>query len=176
MSRNSYCVRGGFEHFGCEIWGWRYRVNACLCRESVDWGNQSVAVCGPYAALSLHWSGIKPNDGRILSVFLAIFFAATGDAASSGAPMVELLKEGLKRMQEIGGAELGDRTMVDAFKPALDELEAGVAQVADAARKGAIHTSTIVKANAGRATYVNAEQFQGHVDPEQRPWRGCLNI
>ena len=68
-------------------------------------------------------------------------------------------------MQEIGGAKLGDRTMIDALKPALDELASGVVPAANAARKGAIHTSTIVKAKAGRASYINAEQLYGHIDP-----------
>lgn len=108
---------------------------------------------------------LSQTMGGSSGVLLAIFFTATGDAASSGSPMVDALKEGLKRMQEIGGAQLGDRTMVDALKPALDELEAGISPAADAARKGAIHTSTIVKAKAGRASYINAEQLQGHVDP-----------
>ena len=79
--------------------------------------------------------------------------------------MVEALKEGLKRMQQIGGADVGDRTMIDALKPALDALNSGIAPAADAARKGAIHTSTIVKAKAGRASYLNGDQLKGHIDP-----------
>ena len=108
---------------------------------------------------------LSQTMGGSSGVLLAIFFTAAGDAASSGLPMVDALREGLKRMQEIGGAKLGDRTMVDALKPALDELSTGIKPAADAARKGAIHTSTIVKANAGRAAYINAEQLQGHIDP-----------
>ena len=37
--------------------------------------------------------------------------------------MRETLKAGLARMQEIGGAQVGDRTMVDALAPALEALE-----------------------------------------------------
>jgi len=104
--------------------------------------------------------------GGSSGVLLAIFFTAAGDAASSGLSMVASLKEGLARMQRIGGAELGDRTMVDALKPALDELEVrGMTEAAIAARSGAAHTATILKAKAGRASYINAEQLQGHVDP-----------
>ena len=108
---------------------------------------------------------LSQTMGGSSGVLLAIFFPAAGDAASSGLPMVDTLKEGLKRMQEIGGAKLGDRTMIDALKPALDELASGVVPAANAARKGAIHTSTIVKAKAGRASYINAEQLYGHIDP-----------
>ena len=104
--------------------------------------------------------------GGSSGVLLAIFFAAAGDAASSGLSMVESLKAGLARMQKIGGAQLGDRTMIDALQPALDELEAsGLADAAVAARSGAAHTATILHAKAGRAAYVNAEQLKGHVDP-----------
>ena len=108
---------------------------------------------------------LSQTMGGSSGVLLAIFFTAAGDAASSGHPMVPALKEGLKRMQQIGGANLGDRTMVDALKPALDELEDGMGRAAVAARAGAAHTATILKAKAGRASYVNAEQLQGHVDP-----------
>lgn len=103
--------------------------------------------------------------GGSSGVLLAIFFTAAGDAASSGLSMVGALKEGLNRMQPIGGARLGDRTMVDALKPALDELEArGLAAAAAAARTGAALTATITRAKAGRASYINADQLQGHVD------------
>lgn len=108
---------------------------------------------------------LSQTMGGSAGVLLAIFFTAAGDAASSGLPMVAALKEGLRRMQQIGGAQLGDRTMVDALKPALDALDESFAAAATAARNGAIHTSTIVKAKAGRASYINAEQLQGHVDP-----------
>ncbi|OSQ49390.1 dihydroxyacetone kinase subunit DhaK [Thalassospira alkalitolerans] len=109
---------------------------------------------------------LSQTMGGSSGVLLAIFFSAAGDAASSGRAMVAALKEGLERMQQIGGAQLGDRTMVDALKPALDALEVkGIAEAASAARKGAIHTSTIVKAKVGRASYINAEQLEGHIDP-----------
>ena len=103
--------------------------------------------------------------GGSSGVLLAIFFAATGDGASSGLPMREALNAGLMRMQEIGGAQLGDRTMIDALAPALDALEKGHAVAAIAARTGADHTATILKAKAGRASYINAKQLEGHNDP-----------
>ncbi len=104
--------------------------------------------------------------GGSSGVLLAIFFTAAGDAASSGLSMVAALQEGLARMQRIGGAQLGDRTMVDALKPALDELQAkGIAEAAIVARAGAEHTATILQAKAGRASYISADQLEGHVDP-----------
>jgi dihydroxyacetone kinase len=115
-----------------------------------------------YRAIGLE---LSQTMGGSSGVLLAIFFAATGDAASSGLPMHEALKAGLRRMQEIGGARLGDRTMVDALVPALDALNDGPAAAARAARQGADRTASMTKANAGRAAYLNAKQLAGHVDP-----------
>lgn len=108
---------------------------------------------------------LSQTMGGSSGVLLAIFFAAAGDAASSGLPMRDALKAGLARMQEIGGAQLGDRTMVDALSPALDALGNGLRSAALAAREGANLTATLLKAKAGRAAYINARQLEGHVDP-----------
>jgi dihydroxyacetone kinase len=108
---------------------------------------------------------LSQTMGGSSGVLLAIFFAAAGDAASSGLPMADSLKAGLARMQEIGGAHLGDRTMVDALSPALDALEKGFIPAAVAARVGANLTATMLKAKAGRAAYINAKQLDGHIDP-----------
>ena len=109
---------------------------------------------------------LSQTMGGSSGVLLAIFFTAAGDAASSGLSMVAALKEGLARMQKIGGADLGDRTMVDALKPALDQLEAsGMADAAVAARAGAAQTAHIRKAKVGRAAYINADQLYGNTDP-----------
>jgi triose/dihydroxyacetone kinase / FAD-AMP lyase (cyclizing) len=115
-----------------------------------------------YRAIGLE---LSQTMGGSSGVLLAIFFAATGDAASSGLPMREALKAGLRRMQEIGGARLGDRTMVDALAPALDALEHGPRAAAEAAREGADRTAGMTKANAGRASYISARQLAGHIDP-----------
>lgn len=108
---------------------------------------------------------LSQTMGGSSGVLLAIFFAAAGDAAASGLSMTGALKAGLTRMQEIGGASLGDRTMVDALHPALEALDESMAKAAQAARAGADHTATLVKANAGRASYINAQQLVGHKDP-----------
>jgi dihydroxyacetone kinase len=108
---------------------------------------------------------LSQTMGGSSGVLLAIFFAAAGDASSAGMPMRSALQAGLERMQEIGGAKPGDRTMIDALMPALDALEDGLPPAAKAARAGANHTATLTKANAGRASYINAEQLEGHIDP-----------
>ena len=115
-----------------------------------------------YRAIGLE---LSQTMGGSSGVLLAIFFAAAGDASSSGMPMRAALQTGLDRMRQIGGANPGDRTMVDALIPALDALDAGLVQAAAAARTGADYTATLTTAKAGRATYINAEQLEGHVDP-----------
>ena len=108
---------------------------------------------------------LSQTMGGSSGVLLAIFFAAAGDAASSGLPLRDALMAGLDRMQEIGGAKLGDRTMIDALHPALSVLDDGLATATAAARRGANHTATMRVAKAGRAAYVNAEKLVGHIDP-----------
>ena len=108
---------------------------------------------------------LSQTMGGSSGVLLAIFFAAAGDGASSGLPMREALLAGLARMQEIGGARIGDRTMVDALAPALEALGDSLSAAAAAARQGADFTATLTRAKAGRAAYVNARQLEGHVDP-----------
>lgn len=115
-----------------------------------------------YRAIGLE---LSQTMGGSSGVLLAIFFAAAGDAASSGLTMRAALQAGLERMQEIGGAKPGDRTMIDALQPALAALDDGLPAAAAAARAGANYTATLSLAKAGRAAYVNAGTLKGHVDP-----------
>lgn len=115
-----------------------------------------------YRAIGLE---LSQTMGGSSGVLLAIFFAAAGDASSSGQTMRDALISGLDRMRQIGGANPGDRTMVDALLPALDALNDGLSAAAAAARKGAEYTASLTSAKAGRASYINAEQLEGHIDP-----------
>lgn len=103
--------------------------------------------------------------GGSSGVLLAIFFAAAGDAACRGAGLTKALQAGLERMQQIGGAKVGDRTMVDALAPALEALDQGVDRAAEAARKGATATASMARARSGRASYVSADRLLGNMDP-----------
>lgn len=65
---------------------------------------------------------------------------------------------------ERGKAQPGDKTMLDAWRPALDALAAGTpADAAQAARAGADATRPLV-ARKGRASYLG-ERSVGHLDP-----------
>lgn len=115
-----------------------------------------------YRAIGLE---LSQTMGGSSGVLLAIFFSAVGDVLSSGMPKVEALKAGLVRVQEVGGASPGDRTMIDALNPALEALPEGLAAAAKAAREGANFTAEIVKAKAGRASYISEDRLRGHNDP-----------
>jgi len=103
--------------------------------------------------------------GGSSGVLLAIFFAAAGEASAAGKDPIGALKSGLDRIQQVGGAGPGDRTMIDALSPALDSLPGGIAAAAASAREGADATARITRARAGRASYLSEESLAGHNDP-----------
>jgi len=115
-----------------------------------------------YRALSTQ---LSQTMGGSSGVLLAIFFAAAGDASASGHDLTGALAAGIDRIQQVGGAKRGDRTMIDALEPALDALPKGLVAARDAARHGADYTATITQAKAGRATYISAEKLKGNNDP-----------
>ena len=108
---------------------------------------------------------ISQTMGGSSGVILAIYFNAAGDACASGQAVPEALREGLNRVSEVGGASVGDRTMIDALAPALEALGDGIEAAAAAARAGADSTASIHRAKAGRAAYVPEENLRGHNDP-----------
>ena len=108
---------------------------------------------------------VSQTMGGSSGVILAIFFNATGDACASGAPIPQALAAGLARVSQVGGAKIGDRTMIDALEPALRALPQGLAAAAVAAREGANSTASIRRAKAGRAAYVPEASLAGHNDP-----------
>jgi dihydroxyacetone kinase len=105
--------------------------------------------------------------GGTSGVLLSIFAAAAGRALGSGAGWPAAMREGVNQMRFYGGAEQGDRTMLDALMPAVEALEggAGVEQAARAARDGANATADMTKARAGRSSYLAASELKGVADP-----------
>ncbi|QMU58860.1 MAG: DAK2 domain-containing protein [Boseongicola sp.] len=108
---------------------------------------------------------LSQTMGGSSGVILAIYFNAAGDACANGASVQKALVDGLKRVSEVGGASVGDRTMIDALSPALEAMPNGIAAAASAARTGADSTASIHRAKAGRAAYVPEENLKGHNDP-----------
>ncbi|MEM7464882.1 MAG: dihydroxyacetone kinase subunit DhaK [Pseudomonadota bacterium] len=115
-----------------------------------------------YRAIGLE---LSQTMGGSSGVLLAIFFTAAGDASASGQDGIGALRAGLDRVQQVGGARSGDRTMIDALLPALEALPGGFGAAAKAARAGADHTASITKAKAGRASYIAESKLAGHNDP-----------
>lgn len=115
-----------------------------------------------YRAIGLE---LSQTMGGSSGVLLAIFFAAAGDASAGGQDAIGAMKAGLDRIQQVGGARPGDRTMIDALFPALEGLHNGIEAAATAAREGADATAGITRARAGRASYLAEESLAGHNDP-----------
>ena len=113
------------------------------------------------------------SSGILLSIGVAAMGAAVKDAASKNAAAPDpidwatALSEGVRRIQQYGGAAPGDRTMLDALFPAAAALQAGqgLAAAATAARGGAALTASMTRAGAGRSSYVPAEALRGVADP-----------
>jgi ATP-dependent dihydroxyacetone kinase len=103
--------------------------------------------------------------GGSSGVLLAIFFAAASQNADSG--WAHALQAGLDRMMAYGGAQPGDRTMVDALAPAIRVfLDGGsIGTAATRARAAADATASMTKARAGRSSYVSADKLIGVNDP-----------
>ena len=58
---------------------------------------------------------LSQSMGGSSGVLLAIFFSAAADAAADGREIVPALQNGLERISDVGGASIGDRTMIDAL-------------------------------------------------------------
>jgi phosphoenolpyruvate---glycerone phosphotransferase subunit DhaL len=106
------------------------------------------------------------------------FFLRFGGALAGTSPITaetigEAFKAGVGGILARGKAELGDKTMYDAWAPALDAYDAAVAggsdlagalnAAAEAAAKGRDATIPLV-ARKGRASYLG-ERSAGHLDP-----------
>ncbi|MCR9174735.1 MAG: dihydroxyacetone kinase subunit DhaK [Alphaproteobacteria bacterium] len=115
-----------------------------------------------YRAIGLE---LSQTMGGSSGVLLAIFFSAAGDGAAGGEDAAGALVRGLERIQQVGGARLGDRTLIDALAPALEALPDGMPAAAKAARAGANATAEMRRAKAGRAAYVPETSLIGNNDP-----------
>ncbi|SAF14389.1 dihydroxyacetone kinase subunit DhaK [Enterobacter kobei] len=104
--------------------------------------------------------------GGSSGVLMSIFFTAAGQKLHDGKSLPDALLSGLAQMKQYGGADLGDRTLIDALQPALEALQKNDLQAAaQAAQQGAEATAKMEKAGAGRSSYVNKENLDGVMDP-----------
>jgi dihydroxyacetone kinase-like protein len=116
-------------------------------------------------------------DGGSTGPLLGSFFMGMSDGAAERreldhAGVVSVFEAGVAKLQKQSRAQVGDKTMMDAFLPALAALqsadktggiEAALTQAADAAAKGAEATRNM-KARFGRARNLG-DRVLGHADP-----------
>lgn len=105
--------------------------------------------------------------GGSSGVLMSIGCTAASLALARGAGWAAALGEGITRVREYGGAQPGDRTMLDALQPGVDVLLAtgDLRAAAQAARVGAEQTASLVQAKAGRAAYLSPASLEGVADP-----------
>ena len=107
------------------------------------------------------------------TAFLKASGAVTGQESLDGSAIAALLAAARDGIVLRGKAEVGDKTMVDAWTPAVEAAQAAsadgssaatvLAAAADAAQGGAESTDPLV-ARKGRASYLG-ERAVGHRDP-----------
>lgn len=105
--------------------------------------------------------------GGSSGVLMAIFFTAAAQQLAAGEALPSALQQGLEKMKQYGGAQLGDRTLIDALQPAIEAMVAGksLAEVAEAAQQGSEATASMGQAKAGRSSYLNSDNLNGVPDP-----------
>lgn len=119
-------------------------------------------------------SAVGGTSGPLYGTLFLRFGAAAGAVAQLEAqPFAQALRAGFEGLLARGKAEPGDKTLVDAMGPALDALDAALADGADlahaaasardAAAAGRDATEPLV-ARKGRASYLG-ERSAGHIDP-----------
>ena len=118
-------------------------------------------------------SKVGGASGPLYGTFFLRFGTALAGAEITPASVGEALRAGVDGILARGKAELGDKTMYDAWAPALDAYDAAVAggsdlagaleAAAEAAAKGRDETIPLV-ARKGRASYLG-ERSAGHQDP-----------
>lgn len=127
-----------------------------------------------FDAVSAAFLGIGGTSGPLFGMWFREFAKVSADRESVDLQELSGAAEaGLAAVQRLGGASVGDKTMVDAMAPAVDALAstrdggqglaAALTAAAAAARGGAESTAELV-ARRGRASYVG-EVARGVLDP-----------
>ncbi|MHA4779354.1 dihydroxyacetone kinase subunit DhaL [Streptomyces sp. MSC1_001] len=85
------------------------------------------------------------------------------DERVTRARLAEALGAGVTAVSQLGGAQVGDKTMLDALVPAVEGLRESFGAGRAAAEEGALATVPL-RARKGRASYLG-ERSVGHQDP-----------
>lgn len=104
--------------------------------------------------------------GGSSGVLMSIFFTAAGQQLLKGDKLVDAFWSGLEQLKCYGGADLGDRTLIDALQPALQAWKTdGFQAAATAAKQGVEKTAAMPQAGAGRSSYISKANLLGIADP-----------
>lgn len=113
-------------------------------------------------------------SGPLYGIFFLRSGMAIGDRMTlSGEDLYRLLKTGIDGVVQRGRAQQDDKTMIDAWLPALDALRASLDESDDAtiavraaaqAAKRGMEDTIPLRARKGRASYLG-ERSVGHQDP-----------
>jgi dihydroxyacetone kinase-like protein len=107
------------------------------------------------------------------TLFLRASTVCTGKTELQAADVVALFEAGLEGILQRGKAQLNDKTMVDAWTPALEAMKRGldsgaelktVLQQGAAAAEEGMKNTIPLQAKKGRASYLG-ERSIGHQDP-----------
>ncbi|MCX4746376.1 dihydroxyacetone kinase subunit DhaL [Kitasatospora sp. NBC_01287] len=118
-------------------------------------------------------SKVGGASGPLYGSALRTAGAALPDPGADLTALAQAMRAGLGTVRKLGGAVVGDKTMVDAFEPAVAALERAAfdgftlreagALAAEAAEAGARATIPL-QARKGRASYLGPRSV-GHQDP-----------
>ncbi|RPK36853.1 dihydroxyacetone kinase subunit DhaL [Streptomyces sp. ADI93-02] len=109
-------------------------------------------------------STVGGASGPLYGTLLRRTGKALGDAPEvTPDQLAEALGAGVAAVAQLGGAQAGDKTMLDALLPAVEVLASSFEEARDAALAGALATVPL-RARKGRASYMG-ERSIGHQDP-----------
>ncbi|MCF3166934.1 dihydroxyacetone kinase subunit DhaL [Streptomyces californicus] len=109
-------------------------------------------------------STVGGASGPLYGTLLRRTGKALGDDAEvTQEQFAQAFAAGVAAVGQLGGAQAGDKTMLDALLPAAEALALSFDGAADAARAGA-EATVPMRARKGRASYLG-ERSIGHQDP-----------
>jgi dihydroxyacetone kinase len=115
------------ERAGCQSGRWRYRLDLCArARDIAQRLEEKLPLNDLPTLLLLVGERLATVMGGSSGVLMSIFFTAAGQKLHDGQPLPEALLSGLAQMKQYGGADLGDRTLIDALQPALEALQKAI--------------------------------------------------
>ncbi len=149
-------------------------ISSALRRSTDKLPNREIATFATvFGATSRGFLATGGTSGPLFGMWFRDISRAASPSGASVAELADGVAAGLATIQKLGGAHVGDNTMIDALAPAADALigtanqggflTATLRAAADAARAGAESTAGLV-ASRGRASYVG-ELARGVLDP-----------